>query len=519
MLSGVGVSVEAKLDLVCCPKRSRKMAVVVNTGAPGTWVPGVHASCSHNEYAALALRAFTPLPNPLDAPLGMPVVNLFRDVARLSRRYGGVKWSDLETALSYQGSLRRRYLEAERSLRVSGPLVNSDTFLRAFLKAEKLKPTGVARPRLIFPRSPRYNLRLASWLKPFEHWLWGYLTARRLFGGSNTRVVAKGLSPRARANLVVRKFNQFRDCVVVEVDGKAFEAHVNREQVGREHDVYLAAYGGDKDLARVLSCQLTLTGRTVGGVKFTRPGCRASGDFNTGMGNTLIMLVVVVAVLKQIVGVEHDLLVDGDNALVFLPKCYLDLVSRDFADLCLRYSGHEVTLEKPVSVLEQIRFGQSAPIRLGHGLGWTMVREPAKVLSGMGASHIHLQSAKFGARWLHGVARCELSLARGVPVLQAAALKLLTTTDSRRQVSSDTYRDYFVVGGWLAQEKDAIPVSQEARSSYYLAFGVTPDEQMLVERSFRGFSGWYREVDEYPTSGSWFHARPGSYDTYWDSAI
>lgn len=494
------------------------MVAAVNTGAPGTWVPGVHASCNHNEFAALAQRSFAPLPKPPDAPLGQPVTALFERLGKLSRRYGGVKWSDRTTALSYDGSLRRRYLEAERSMKESGPLRKSDWFLRAFLKAEKFKPGKWSKPRLIFPRSPRYNLRLASWLKPFEHWLWGVLTAKRLFGGSTTRVVAKGLSPRSRANLIARKFAQYRDCVCFEVDGKAFEAHVTRPQILGEHSVYLSAYGGDSDLRRVLSRQLELVGATVGGIRFSRPGGRASGDYNTGMGNTLIMLALTVAVMESF-GVPFDILVDGDNALVFLPGLCAGSVISDFHSRALEFSGHEMTLEKPVTVLEEIRFGQSAPVSLGHGLGYTMVREPLKVLSGMCASHVHLHSEKFGRRYLHGVARCELSLARGVPVLQAATLKLLSTTDSRRQVGADHYRDYFVIGAWLAEERAALPVSMEARLSYQRAFGLTPEGQQVMEKSFKGLEGWPSEIDEYPTSETWFHARPGVYDAFWESTV
>jgi hypothetical protein len=285
-----------------------------------------------------------------------------------------------------------------------------------------------------------------------------------------------------------------------------------------EHAVYLAAYSGSKELRRLLSHQLVLEGETEGGVKFRRPGGRASGDFNTGMGNTLIMLAVTVGVLKTF-GCQFDVLVDGDNALVFLPGVAAGRVFSGFTHRALEFSGHEMQLEKPVTVLEQIRFGQSAPISIGHGLGFTMVREPLKVLSGLCASHVHLREEKFGRRWLHGVARCELSLARGVPVLQAAALKLLRTTDSRKQVPADRYREYFYLGAWLAEEKAALPVSDEARASYEKAFGVTPDEQLSVEKSLRGLGRWPEQLDDYPVRDSWLCVGSGVFDTFWESTV
>ncbi|QKN22712.1 RNA-dependent RNA polymerase [Erysiphe necator associated ambiguivirus 3] len=468
-----------KDEVVCDHKEKRRMRLAVNTGAPATWVPGVHSNCNHNEIAALKLRSLAPCPTPGQFRLGDRFLLEFKKLRNLMHGYAGDRWSNLQTALSYEGSLRRRYLEAERSLRVDGPVTGGDAYLRAFLKAEKFGIDKVAKPRMIFPRSPRYNLCLGSWLKPLEHWLWGYLTAKRLFGGSSCRVVAKGLSPRQRANLIVRKFQSFKDCVVFEVDGKAFEAHVSREQLVQEHSIYLAAHHGAKELRGLLRHQLSLSGVTQGGVKFSRLGGRASGDFNTGMGNTLIMLCAVVSALRG--RVRFDTLVDGDNALVFLERGDSSEVINKFASWVFDESGHEMTLERPVSCIEEVRFGRSAPIFLGHGLGYTMVREISAVLSGAFASHKWLKEPKFALRWCNGVARCELSLSVGLPVLQAFSLGVLKNTPSRKKVPVEALRDYFVVGGWLAGEEHSRPPTRECRVSFERAFGLSPEEQVRWE--------------------------------------
>lgn len=490
------------------------------SGLPGTWIPGVHANCTCNEIAALAWRSLAPLPMPADSPVGGLSSRVFSRLRGLARAYGGVRWGYLETAQTYSGFLRRRYLEAERSLRLDGPLRSSDRWIRAFLKAEKLSSAKDFKPRMIFPRSPRYNLVLASWLKPFEHWLWGYLTARRLFRGSNTRVVGKGLSPRGRANLIVRKFGGFSDCVCFEVDGKAFEAHVTSGQVAAEHSVYLSAYHGDRDLARVLGLQ-RFAGVTTSGVKFARPGGRASGDFNTGMGNTLIMLASVVSVLKTY-RVKFDVLVDGDNALVFLERVDSQRVLESFQQRVLQDSGHELTLEKPVSYIEGVRFGRSAPVFLGHGLGWTMVREPESVLSGAFASHRWLREPKHGSSWLKGVAMCELSLARGIPVLQEMALSVLRQTESAKAVPLQGLADYFAVGAWLAGREDVVKVTRECRDSFERAFGWDSQRQVeaegVVRRTLVGFPT-AGEVLPLPPRSRWVEAVPGLYEAWFDAHI
>jgi hypothetical protein len=513
-----GASLEAKSDVVCDHRRRRQMWVAWRSGLPGTWTPGVHANCGHNERAALLMRSLAPNPLPDGARLGAEFRAVFGRLRGLARAYCGTAWSYLETAESYSGRLRRRYLEAERSLRVDGPLGPADTLLRAFLKAEKLSVAKFQKPRMIFPRSPRYNLVLASWLKPFEHWLWGYLTAVRLFGGSNTRVVAKGLSPRQRANLIVRKFNNFKRCVVFEADAKAFEAHVSSVQISLEHSVYLAAYGGRRALKDVLSRQV-FRGVTPTGLKFSRLGGRASGDFNTGMGNTLIMLAAIVGSLRTY-GVKFDCLVDGDNALVFLEQGDVGRVVDSFSELVLAQSGHELTLEKPVAYLEGVRFGRSAPVFLGRGLGWTMVREPEAVLSTALASHRHLREPSFGRRWLNGVARCELSLARGLPVLQAWALQVLRTTATLKKLPVDEFREYFVVGAWLAGEEACLPVEAECRLSFERAFGWSPEEQLRFEVSVPGVGPSWPTCDtEYPDARSWTLHEHRLTDGYWDAHV
>jgi len=151
--------------------------------------------------------------------------------------------------MSYGGSLRKRYLAAESSLMHDGPISSGDYVLRAFLKSEKVQFSKFAKPRMIFPRSPRYNLALASYLKPFEHWLWGNLKSVAQRGVLPSRVVAKGLNPHQRANLIRRKMRGIRDCVVFEVDGKAFEAHVDVRQLLQEDGVYLAAFGDTRNCA------------------------------------------------------------------------------------------------------------------------------------------------------------------------------------------------------------------------------------------------------------------------------
>lgn len=475
----------------------------------GAWVPTVHANNSDNEIAALLTRSLGPTPGSVEAARA-PVLEVFRKLRLVGSRYSGQRWSYLETAESYTGSLRRRYVEASNSLEVDGPLRSSDYYIKGFLKAEKVNAMAKSpKPRMIFPRSPRYNLVVASRLKPFEHWLWGYLTGKRLFNGQPSRIVAKGLNQRQRANLIVRKFRSIPGCVVFEVDGRAFEAHVDRWQLERgEHPVYHAAFPGDRELQSALGHQLLNAGVTAGGVKFSREGGRASGDFNTGMGNSLIMTAVVVATLKEL-GCRFDVLVDGDNALVFLPPSVVSRVVEDFAATALRISGHEMVLENPVRVVEEVRFGQSAPVELDSG--WQMVRDWRKVLSQGTSNHAHMHDPRFVESYLHGIALCELSLAIGVPIIGRWADNLRKNTGRGRVVHA-MYKDYEYLGVDLSRLGKAVfkEPSLAARLSFARAFNTPLEVQVAVEDSLiTPTFGLPWVVEDSPVAGDWWSARPG----------
>lgn len=476
------------------------------TPHPACWVPRVHAVCWHNECAALVKRTLGPTPTPAD-PRCPELAGAFARLRALARRYDGTTWTHLQTAESYSGLLRRRYIDAEKSLLTEGPVHSGDVRLKAFLKAEKRGLGALAKPRMIYPRSPRYNLDLASRLKPFEHWLWGNLRSIGLSGVPPSRVCAKGLSPQRRANLIVRKFRQLTDCVVFEVDGKAFEAHVDAKQLGFEHSVYRAAFPGDRGLDRLLQYQLTMRGVTSCGLRFSRSGGRASGDFNTGMGNSLIMLAVVSSVMSVISPARYDSLVDGDNALIFIERADYRRVVECFAPEALRVSGHEMVLERPVSVIEGIRFGQSAPVETS--CGWMMVRDWRKVLSHATSSHVHLREARFAREFLFGVALCELSLAREVPIIGRWAESLRAATRVNRPVRLHPHRDYQAMGVDFDVVASAkfVPPSLVSRLSFERAFGVSPDEQCRIESSLADFPslGRFLQLDgeEYVNQDMW----------------
>jgi hypothetical protein len=377
----------------------------------------------------------------------------------------------------YTGRLRRRYEIAAASL-ISDELGADDFRLSAFLKGEKFNPSAkISKPRMINPRSPRYNLVLATYLKPLEHTLWKHWLVG--VGCEPTRMSGKGLTLAERAALIERKMKSVGDCAVVEVDGKAFEAHVTRRQLRElEHKLYRSVYRGDTQLARLLEVQLALSGKTAGGTTFRRSGCRASGDFNTGLGNTLLMGSFVQRAMELLrLDGPWTILADGDNCLLFVTRrelSRLDGFSPVLSSLC----AHEMTVERPAFKLEEVVFGQSQPVRTAGGL--QMVRNPFKVLSGAFCGYRHFHDAKFSVSLIRGIALAERSLARGLPVLGpyfSRVCELTAGVKTPRNLSD------FLEGHLLLAPPDPgeLPITAEARESFRTAFGMGQVEQVALE--------------------------------------
>lgn len=458
----------------------------------GCWSPAVHSTCVHNETASLLLRTLGPTP---EDPAHKLLAEQFSRLRKLSRRLDVQRWSLERVVESYSGRLRKRYDECRVHLREGAPLSRDDKRIEAFLKAEKFNPlVKPSKPRMIMARNPRTTLCLASRLKPFEKALWGALKGGPKQGVEPTRQVGKGLNGIQRAALIDRKMREVGEgCVVFEVDGKAFEAHCTVADIAREHSVYRAAFKGDVDFHKLLDIQLVLKGRTTCGIKFRREGARASGDFNTGLGNSVIMNCIVDASMMFLMdklnrAFRWDKIVDGDNALIFVEPEVAYYVHKHFAAAVQSVSAQEMTVENPVTELEQVVFGQSKPC--WNGNHYTMVREPFKSVSNAFSSYRHYNNWNHGVRVIKSVSACELALARGIPVLEPYFAKALDLVGNVPDLLDPTP---FLEGRQLEAVKllqahqetlaDVKPVgvTMEARLSFEKAWGLSVEEQLLLE--------------------------------------
>jgi len=134
----------------------------------------------------------------------------------------------------YVGRKKEVYQRAANSLAVRA-LCRADAFLSTFTKCEKIdfhaKPDPA--PRVIQPRSPRYNVEVGRFLKQLEK-----LVCRgvaEIWGGTT---ILNGLNAEGVAGALREMWQGFDNPVAVSIDATRFDQHVSADALRWEHSVY-----------------------------------------------------------------------------------------------------------------------------------------------------------------------------------------------------------------------------------------------------------------------------------------
>lgn len=377
----------------------------------------------------------------------------------------------------YTGRKRGVYERALASLSVRAINVR-DAWVNTFVKAEKINfdAKDDPAPRVIQPRSPRYNLEVGRYLKLFERELcsgfkrvWGY------------PVVLKGMNAHDVGGWLATHWGSFRKPVAVGLDATRFDQHVSRDALIWEHSVYNSVFNSP-ELRKLLKWQLDNKGiaRTDGHrVDYAISGCRMSGDINTGMGNCLLMAAMVIAYCEHI-GILFRLANNGDDCVLFLEAEDLERLSG--LDRWMLDFGFTLTREAPVYTLEHVEFCQARPVHLS--TGWRMVRDPRTAMSKDCVSLLSWETDADFQYWCHAIGSCGASLTAGVPVWQAWYHRLLRLGREAPMGVVDSVNDSGL--GYMARGVPEGQVTAISRVSFWRAFGITPDLQEALEAEYNG---------------------------------
>jgi len=397
---------------------------------------------------------------------------------------------------SYRGRKKKVYAQALEEMEMGKSSLAEDAKVKVFIKYEKTDRTSKADPvpRVISPRDPKFNIRLGKYLKPLEERI--FKSLGRLFGH---RTVMKGMDVFQVADCLREKWDMFRHPVAVGLDASRFDQHVSVDALKFEHGVYLDCFKRKvhkKKLDSILKHQLVnhCTGYAEDGVlSYTTEGTRMSGDMNTSLGNCVLMVSMIHAYLVDR-GVNGQLANNGDDCVVFMEREDLGKFSDGLFDWFWDM-GFNMAIEAPVYEFEEIEFCQCKPV---HDLEkWRMCRNPWSAIAKDSVLLKNDISMNYFRLWLNAVGTGGLSIAGGMPIFQAFYQMFVRNgiTSYRKsrgnknvELTSDELMPWFMREVGLKGCAKARPITDEARASFWAAFGVTPDEQILLE-------GYYEKLD------------------------
>jgi len=445
-----------------------------------------------------------PVPEP-DVGLGDSLKPIIRASSVKMRRTGKLQPLTDEMIRNhvrkrYTGTKRLNCMAALASLHAD-PVRKDDAAVKVFGKIEKLpiKPIIGLKPRVISFRDGkglpyRFLISLLRYLCNLEHTL--YSVAGILGPGL---CFAKSMNVRRRAERILEMIRELGGkCIYASLDCSAFGGHVNVFQLRLCHDFYKRSLhpflnvAQRAELAKLLDWQLNNRCRSPF-LSYTVKGKRMSGDLDTGLGNSIINAIMLRSFMERI-GVPEThfrYLIDGDDCVVLVNEEYqLVFTSEAFVSHYLRF-GHELKVEElePLKSAEQVLFCQCRPVLLSNG--FCMVRDPFKMMTAPGINANWFWRTEDFYEYFHAVSHAELHLNKGVPVL-ASYWRMCQRFVPRgfrarktRDVLKTEYRYQRENFGVVLEPTNAEgDLTLETRASFARAFGITLEQQFLLELSF-----------------------------------
>jgi hypothetical protein len=430
---------------------------------------GVFQQCPENELKSLELRHLVPVPDllPIHEQRLKQLAAEFAAVVMQDYEY--CKLTELQVLNGKVGPDRKRYARAFSNIRRGWPL---NPELSAFLKMEKFADEKLRTkpPRMIQYPSYEYMAEMTRMLKPIDKRM---LSCPNLFRGQVVEtMMGTGVSQEVIAERMWNHWSSFKDPVAIGLDAVHFDAHVVPGTL-RVEFTFDKIIIGQKANHTLLDKQLSSHGKTQFGIRYKVKGKRASGQYNTGMGNTTISILFLVDVMERCGITNYKIIVNGDDSVLFVESVDVPVILLNyrlyFGDLSM-----DMKLDKISYVFEDIEFCQCQPVWRGDR--WVMIRKPERL---MARSALMVEDfSKSLDRYLSSVALCELANNVGIPILQSFSLHLLQLSGCARPLANcKDYKSKFEPSIELKS------ISNETRESFYRAFGIDIPTQVAMEES------------------------------------
>lgn len=378
---------------------------------------------------------------------------------------------------------KKIYKRAVESLMLD-PVVKRDAVVKAFPKFEKVVLTEKHPvPRLISPRSPRFNVEFGRYTLAIEKRM--YKAINKLFKHT---VVCKGHNAVEYATNMRGHWDSIPNPVCVMLDCSRFDQHVGETALRWVWSIYADVFGNDKELLsliEMLKVNKYIYGNSQGVMKWSDTFRECSGEMDTSLKNTMLMCAMCYAYSSQFKFVTKYYN-NGDDMCAFVSadnvQAYTAGISEWFKDM-----GFKLKVDV-TDTFEKIVFCQTQPVFLGDT--WICVRQYPACLAKDLACVLSLTNDEAVKAYYGAVADGGLALYGDVPVIGAFYDALKRISEGR---TMDTHPTMLLGMRHFADRINrGTNISDVARLSFERAFGLQPCVQMGLEEHFRAYNGHRR---------------------------
>jgi hypothetical protein len=379
---------------------------------------------------------------------------------------------------TFRGNDRRRYLKVWEAMQQSSLTLKHYRINKAFVKIETLLKVDPD-PRLISPDQMEVNIAIGRIIKPGEKEIFGSID--KLFE-STEPCIMKGMNALEMGRTISRKFHRFDKCYIYNGDFSRFDATVRRPFLQLANEVHCALATGDEksELRKHYSRKLKgmVKGRAKDG-KYSvyRDGSITSGKVDTSSGGCIINACALHAWGEKVAS-KMEPAINGDDVVCFAP------VSDFNVGVTEAYSrwGFLFELAGPYENMEDVEFCSTKPVFVGPGIhDYLMVRNPRDAIVKDSISKFETTDRGFEA-WLFEVGTAGLHLYGCMPIFRSF-YNMLRRFGCKGKLSGKVNTWWVRHLGYGLDYRRAV-IRDETRASFCFAFGISPDEQVVIEQYY-----------------------------------
>jgi len=391
--------------------------------------------------------------------------------------------------LHYGGSLRKSYIRAVELWYSRGDIAE-DAHIRMFPKFEKdIRSEKQNRiMRAISPPGPVARARIGAHIKPKEHLL--YLAINRIYGYP---VVAKGMTYDDVADVKMFAWRKYKQPVAIDIDVEKCDASITVGMLTWVFDILvrMAPIDERNDLKFLLNRQMfsVVKGRTQDGhFSYVLSGTLTSGQAYTSLTAILIILAILYPHVHgmSVINMGDDTTIIGEKADVYKLRSNLTTI---FSAVNMI-----ITISEVWTYLERSIFCQTQCVNTSSGL--RTIRTPHRALTLDSVCLDNLGPVMLAA-WCRGVGLGGLANHGGIPVMQNfyrmfvrahdrfVCNTLLSKRQRKRMISKELSLAKIKEKGFVVKAQYSYTqVSCEDRISFFIAVGMTPQHQIILEKYY-----------------------------------